>query len=110
MAQVYKILGQSSPAANTLTTLYTVPASNAAVLSTISVCNLDTANSALYSIAIRPSGTSIANSQYLSYRATVPSADSIMLTLGISLGATDVVSVNANTSLVAFHAYGVENY
>ena len=40
MATTYKVLGQSNPAATTLTTLYTVPAATQAVISSISVANL----------------------------------------------------------------------
>jgi hypothetical protein len=107
MAQNYKVLGQQNPTANTLTTLYTVPSSNQAVLSTVSICNLGPTPAA-YSIAVRPAGASISNTHYVVYRAAVANNDSVMMTLGISLGNTDVLSVNANTSLVAFHAYGVE--
>ena len=44
MPQTHKVLGQSNPAATTLTTLYTVPASTSAVVSTLVICN--TASSA----------------------------------------------------------------
>ena len=40
MATAYKVLGQSNPAATTLTTLYTVPAVTSAVCSTLSICNV----------------------------------------------------------------------
>jgi len=39
MATTYKVLGQSKPSAATNTTLYTVPASTAAVISTLAICN-----------------------------------------------------------------------
>ena len=53
MTQAYKVLGQISPTANTLSNVYTVPASNAAVISTITICN-QTASNASYSIAVAP--------------------------------------------------------
>jgi glucose-6-phosphate dehydrogenase assembly protein OpcA len=107
MAQAHKVLGQSNPAATTLTTLYTVPASTQAVCSTITVCN--TASSATtYRIAVRPAGASIATSQYLAYDAALPASDTVLLTLGVTLAATDVISVYAASANVAFSAFGVE--
>lgn len=107
MPATYKVLGQSNPAATTLTTLYTVPASTTAVLSTISIANLATTN-ATFRVAVRVNGASIANAQYLAYDATVTANDSVYLTLGVTLGAADVVSVYASSANVAFQAFGSE--
>ena len=60
MAATYKVLGQSAPSATTETTLYTVPSSTSSIVSTITVCNRDTA-SGTFRIAIRPAGASLAN-------------------------------------------------
>ena len=60
MATNYKVLGQSAPSATTDTTLYTVPASTQAVVSTVSVCNRGSA-AATFRIAVRPDGASIAH-------------------------------------------------
>ena len=109
MPQVYKILGQLNPTANISGSLYTVPASNSAVVSTITIANLS-GNTAIYSVNLRPSGAANANSQYIAYQAIVPSTDTVALTLGITLSGTDVIQVNANTSLVAFSAFGSEIY
>ena len=107
MPQTHKVLGQSNPAATTLTTLYTVPASTQGVVSTITICN--TASSATtYRIAVRPAGASIATSQYLAYDAALPANDTATLTLGVTLATTDVISVYAGSASVAFSAYGVE--
>jgi glucose-6-phosphate dehydrogenase assembly protein OpcA len=107
MPQAHKVLGQSNPSATTLTTLYTAPASTQAVCSTITVCN--TASSATtYRIAVRPAGASIATSQYIAYDAALPANDTATLTLGVTLAATDVVSVYAGSANVAFSAFGVE--
>lgn len=103
----YKVLGQSNPAATTLTTLYTVPSATQAVVSTIVIANL-AASTATFRIAIRPGGASIANSQYVAYDITLGASDSTALTLGITLGATDVISVYASTTTVTFTAFGSE--
>lgn len=108
MPQNYKVLGQISPSAATLTTLYTVPSNTQAVCSTLSVCN--TASSGItYRVAIRPTGEAIATRHYLVYDSSVAANDSIFLTLGVSLSGTDIVSVYAATSgTLSFNLFGSE--
>lgn len=107
MATTYKVLGQSNPAATTLTTLYTVPSATETVVSTITVANIS-ASAITYRIAIRPNGASIANSQYLVYDASLAANSTIAYTLGITLDATDVISVYASDTNGVFQAFGSE--
>lgn len=107
MATTYKVLGQSNPAATTLTTLYTVPSATQTVVSSIVICN-QTASAATYRIAVRPAGAAAAAQHYIVYGATVAASDSSILTVGITLGATDVISVYASTANLSFSAYGSE--
>ena len=102
-----KVLGQSNPSATTATTLYTVPASKEAVVSSISVCNL-ASSSATYRIAIRPAGATLANQHYLAYDVTVGAADTTIITVGITLATTDVITIYASTANLAFSAFGDE--
>lgn len=102
-----KVLGQVNPSATTLTTLYTVPSAREAVVSSISVANL-TATAATFRIAIRPAGASITNAHYLGYDITVGASDSTIITVGLTLAATDVLSVYASTANIAFQAFGDE--
>jgi hypothetical protein len=106
MPQAHKVLGQSNPSATTLTTLYTVPSSTQAIASTLSVCNLGV--STTFRVAVRPAGATLANQHYIVYDASVNANDSFYLTLGISLAATDVVSVFAGTANISFSLFGVE--
>lgn len=106
MANAYKVLGQSNPAATTATTLYTVPSATSAVVSTISVTNLGT--STTYRIAIRPAGATLANQHYIVYDAGLNSQETQYHTVGISLATTDVITVYAGTANVAFSAFGTE--
>lgn len=103
----YKVLGQSNPAATTLTTLYTVPASTQAVISSISIANL-TATAATFRIAIRPAGASITNAHYLGYDITVGASDTTIITVGVTMNATDVLSVYGSTANLVFQAFGSE--
>lgn len=107
MPTAYKVLGQSAPSATTATTLYTVPAATSAVVSSIVIANRD-ASAATYRIAIRPAGASLANQHYIAYDVTVGASDSTVLTLGITLATTDVITVYASTANLSFSAYGSE--
>jgi len=107
MATTYKVLGQSAPAATTLTTLYTVPAATNAVVSSITVANL-AATAATFRIAVRIAGASIASSQYIGYDITVGASDTTVLTMGVTMNATDVLSVYSSTATVTFSAFGSE--
>jgi hypothetical protein len=95
------------PAANTLSTLYTVPSSTQAVISTINVCNTASAD-ATYRIAVVPNGVSITNANYIVYNATISGNETVAFTQGITMGAQDVLSVFASTASVAFNAFKME--
>jgi hypothetical protein len=107
MATTYKVLGQSAPGATTATTLYTVPSATSAVISTLVVANR-AATSATYRISVRPGGASQANQHYLAFDVPVGTNDSTTLTLGITLAATDVVTIYASTADLSFNIFGSE--
>lgn len=102
----YKVLGQAAPTITTLTTLYTAPAATQSVGSTLVVCNRGAATT--FRLAVRPAGAAIANEHYLSYDAPIGANDSVFLTLGLTLNATDVVSIYAGTVDVSFSLFGSE--
>lgn len=106
MTIAYKVLGQSNPSATTLTSLYTVPSATSAIGSTLAICNLGV--STTFRVAVRPAGAAIANAHYIVYDNYVNAGDTIFLTLGITLAATDVVSVYAGTANVTFNLFGSE--
>lgn len=107
MPTVYKVLGQSAPSATTNTTLYTVPAATDTVVSSIVIANRDS-SAATFRIAIRPAGATLANQHYIAYDVTVGASDSTVLTLGLTLDTTDVITVYASTANLSFSAYGSE--
>jgi hypothetical protein len=107
MPTTYKVLGQSNPSATTATTLYTVPASTQAVISTIVIANL-TASAATFRISVRPTGSAQTNAMYIAYDITVGASDSTALTLGVTMNTTDVLTVYASTANVSFTAFGSE--
>ena len=107
MATTYKVLGQSAPSATTNTDLYTVGAGKSAVVSTIAITNR-AGTSATYRVAVRVAGAAISNEDYIAYDATVTANDSIMMTIGVTLGAGDVITVYASTGDLSFNAFGSE--
>lgn len=106
MSSTYKVLGQVSPSATTETSIYTVPASTSAVCSTLSICNCGI--STQVRVAVCPGGAATANKHFVVYDAVVNQYDSMFLTLGITLAATDVVRVYAGTADVSFGLFGSE--
>lgn len=107
MTDTLKVLGQSNPAATTLTACYTVPAATTATLSTIVVCNRSsTATSFRVSVAV--AGAADTNAQYLYYDLAIRGNDTFAATLGVSIGATDVVRVYAAAATLSFQIFGVE--
>ena len=107
MAITYKVLAQSAPSATTNTDVYTVGSGKQATISTITIANR-AATAATYRIAIRVAGSALSNDEYIAYDATVPANDTVALTLGITLGAADVVTVYASTANLSVNIFGAE--
>jgi len=106
MGIAYKVLGQSAPAATTDTTLYTAPAATQAVCSTLAVCNRGV--STTFRVAVRPAGATLANEHYVVYDNFVEQYDTVFLTLGVTLAATDVVTIYAGAATLSFSLFGSE--
>jgi len=107
MATTYKVLGQSNPSATTATTLYTCPAATQTVISTISICN-QAATSATYRIAVRPNGATLAPEHYVVYDATIQANTTAAYTLGLTIDASDVITIYSSSATMSFNAYGSE--
>jgi hypothetical protein len=61
-----------------------------------------------YRIAVRPAGATLANQHYIAYDVALAANDTTALTLGITLTATDVVTVYASTTDLSFGIFGSE--
>ncbi len=107
MPTTYKVLGQSNPSATTATTLYTVPAATSTIVSTITVCN-QSSSAGSYRIAVRIAGAALAAAQYVAYDVSLPGNATDTLTLGVTLAATDVITVYASSANFSFSAFGSE--
>jgi len=110
MPTIYKILAQSSPTSTSISNVYTVPAATNTVISTLMICNRANINVS-YNIALQPAGAALANQHYIAFNSVCPANDSIALTVGVALAATDNVAVQANTTGVnnlGFTLFGTE--
>lgn len=107
MADTYKVLGQSAPGAAVLTDVYTVPGATAAVVSSITVANRSVTPTS-FRIAVRPAGAAIANQHYLAFDVPIGANEAMSFTLGVTLAATDVVSIFNTLATLTFNVYGVE--
>lgn len=107
MADAYKVLAQSDPAAATLTDAYIVPASTQTIISTICVTNRS-AVATSFRISVAINGAADSNPQYIAYDVPIGGNESIYLTLGITIDATDVIRVYATLATLSFNIFGVE--
>lgn len=107
MSETIKVLGQSAPAATTATDLYTVPASKAAVVSSLMVCNGGAA-AGTFRVFTRVAGAAVEQKQRIYYDAQISANSTLILTAGITLATTDVVTVYASSADFSFNLFGSE--
>jgi hypothetical protein len=107
MPTIYKVLGQSSPAATTETALYTVPSATSAIGSSIIIANRST-TIATFRVSIAVSGAATTNKDYIYYDLPIGANDTFIATIGITLGDLDEVNVYASNSNLSFSLYGSE--
>lgn len=98
------ILGQSSPAATTNTTVYTVPAATTATFN-VSIANT-TGNIIAVRLAIAGTGSPAA-SEYLEYDTALP-ANGVLERTGIVAQAAENVVVYASATGLSVSVYGYE--
>ena len=105
MATANKILGRVKPAATTNTTLYTVPAATQANVN-IFIANQGSGEDKIR-VALTPSGSSLASTDYIAYDVTVAGNSSLNLT-GIALAASGFITVYTTNGTSSFVATGIE--
>jgi len=103
----YKVLAQAAPSATSNTDIFTVGAGKQIVVSTLVICNR-AATAATYRIAIRTDGAVLANTHYIAYDVPIAANDATTLTLGLTMDASDVVTVYASTANFTFSIFGSE--
>ena len=110
MAEVVKRLGATSPAADTTTALYTVPALTMAVLSTILVCNRSSVSEEFYLWHVDGGGVGAeAVADCIAFGHIIDPSASIAYRLGIGMEATDSITCRTTSATsVNFIAWGSE--
>lgn len=113
MPTKYKVLGQVTPTANTYFDVYSVPTGNSTVISTINVCNQSLSN-VIFRIAVKVANTTPfawpTSKQFIAYDVALPAQDAIGLSLGMTLDATDTITVHSFQGNVSFNLFGSEIY
>jgi hypothetical protein len=98
------ILGQSSPAATTNTTIYTVPASTTATFN-IGICNRGSAEITVR-LAIAAAATPV-NSEWLEYEAVIP-ANGVLERTGLVAQAGKLVVAYTSAATASISIFGYE--
>jgi len=120
----YKILGQVTPVANTLTPLYTCPSGQVAIISSLNICNMEPflgqSGNVRYGatllanvISTDPNVSANANVQYsdrfqIASNIIVGYNDMVAMVLGMTLETGNTLYVQATSSNVTFNLFGSE--
>ena len=107
MAQAYKLLGQVSPTANTLSNVYVTGASASAIVGTITLHNFSDSNTS-YSLVVRPINEAIGNKHFIVRGGILPARELITITGAVTLNSSAILAANTGGSSVSINAYGVE--
>ncbi len=78
------------------------------VVSSIVIVNRNNGSNCTYRVAAQQAGAALANQHYLAYDAPIAALDTVALSLGITLGNTDVISVYTSNSNLSFSVFGTE--
>jgi hypothetical protein len=87
-----------------------VPAATQTVFSSITICN-QSATNASYSLALMDTSqfnAAAPTATFIVRGATVPAADTIVLTLGLTANAGMVLAANASSASISLSAFGSE--
>lgn len=105
MATVYKNAQlQGTASTSTYGTLYSTGASTTAVVSTLAICNT-AGSTGTYRVAIMGTEGTPAAANWLVYDGTVSANDTIVLTLGVTLGNSQYLRVSSSADTLTFSAY-----
>ncbi len=106
MANAYEVLGQTTDNA-TGTALVTVAASTEVIVSTLIIANRASL-SKTFRLYIRPDDETLADKHYIAYDTTINANDTITLTLGITMNASDKLYVYGSDTNISFSAFGTK--
>lgn len=105
MPTVYKNAQvQGTASVGTYTTLYNTSASSTAVISTVAITNT-ASTSGTYRIGIMGSAGTPSASNWLVYDGSVVGNDTILLTLGVTVGNSQFIRVSSSANTITFTAF-----
>lgn len=107
MANAWKVLGQSAPAAATSTTLYTCPNPGQTVLSCVIVANRSTVPTS-FRLGVDVNGAGDTDADYFAYDVPIGANESIAIGHGVTMDATDLLRCYATLATLTFSAFGQE--
>lgn len=106
MANAYEVLGQTTDNA-TGTALVTVAASTEVIVSSLVICNRASA-AKTFRLYIRPDDETLADKHYLAYDTSIGANDTITMTLGLTMNASDKLYVYGSDTNLSFSAFGTK--
>ena len=95
---------QGTAGTSTYATLYQVPASTEAIISSILICNT-AATAATYRIGFDDTEGTPGAAEWLVYDATVPATDTTCLTLGVCSEAGKYIRISSSANTVTFSLF-----
>lgn len=107
MADSIKILAQLAPSATTLTDFYVVPTGATTTISSLYVANRS-ASDAYFRVSVAFTGATDSTKQYLYYDTNIPPNETFVATVGITMGATDIMRVYSSNINLSFNLFGLE--
>lgn len=107
MAQLYEILGQVAPTANTLTNVFVTGASSSAIVGTITLHNFSDSNTS-YSLVVRPINEALSAKHFIIRGGILPAREMISITGAVTMNSSAILAANTWGSSVSINAYGVE--
>jgi hypothetical protein len=85
-----------------------VPAATQTIISTINVVNTHASTADVIRIAVRPDGATLANEHYIVYGVSLSAGATFTYTGGITIDATDIITVYSTNGTSSFNAFGSE--
>ena len=107
MATTRKVLGQATVSPATPTSVYTVPASTEAVISSITICNVGESSDTVY-VLVAVDGEATAYKQAIYWHCPVNAKETFVATIGITLSAADQIVFQSTTGSSSINIFGME--
>lgn len=107
MPSNYKILGQISPSPQTVTNVYVTNAISSAIVSTITITNLEGIDTS-YSLIVRPINETLGQKHFIIRGGVIPGKEIITITGAVTMNSNVILAANTISSNLVFHAYGAE--